>query len=412
MVDVSGRAIGVAASGGHLEPGREEPPLIDSVASISQVDPAEWTQLAGENILANYGLLRLIEETRVSPHPSRYFLARDSKGLAGAVICHVEDRKNADGAVLLGAHRLDRMLFGKLADPARHLHMVSFPCLMCGTQISTAEPILIRKGADAAERKRITRALVDAIESAARREGWAVCFRQVKREGSIIAEVLAERGYLRGFELPTACLELGEEWKSFADYRKHLKESHPSTSDTISKEVKRGKKAGLVMEQIDKPEEVSASLHRLLEEHNIRHNQKPFSVRKEFFDRLKASMGERAVIYTAKIGEQLVGVQVKFQSGEDVIAWMIGIDQEAARTAATYFNLSYNRLIEDAITDGYRRIYYGPLLWEVKARRGCKAVEADFYLRARNGLQKAILRPLLEMRSKRNDALSAEIRQH
>ena len=50
--------------------------------------------------------------------------------------------------MLLGAHRLDRMLFGKLADPARYLRLVSFPCLMCGTQISTGEPVLIRKGAD------------------------------------------------------------------------------------------------------------------------------------------------------------------------------------------------------------------------------------------------------------------------
>jgi predicted N-acyltransferase len=412
MVDVSGHGTGITSPAESIQPGRDESPFIEIVASISEVDPAVWAQLAGENILANYGLLRLVEETRVSPHPSRYFLARDSKGLAGAVICHLEDSKNADGAVLLGAHRLDRMLFGKLADAARHLHMVSFPCLMCGTQISTAEPILIRKSADIPESKRIARALVEAIEATARREGWAVCFRQVKRESSVVAEVLTERGYLRGSEFPTACLELGAEWKSFADYRKHLKESHPSTSDTISKEVKRGKKAGLVMEQLDKPEEVSASLHRLLEEHNVRHNQKPFAVRKEFFDRLKANMGEKAVIYTAKIGEQLVGVQVKFQSGEDVIAWMIGIDQEAARTAATYFNLSYNRLIEDAIAEGYRRIYYGPLLWEVKARRGCKAAEADFYLRARNGLQKAILRPLLDMRSKRNDAISAELRQH
>jgi predicted N-acyltransferase len=412
MVEVNERAIGVPPDKGYIQLRRDEAPIVESIASISEVSPADWDQLAGENILVNYGLLRLIEETRTNPHASRYFLARDSEGIAGAVICHLEDKNNEDGAVLVGAHRLDRMLLGKFGDLARHLGVVTFPVLMCGNQIGPVDPVLVRRDASPTESRRIVEILVKAIERAARAEHWTICFRQVGGEDSPIRQILAERGYLRGSEVPTAYLELPPEWRSIEDYKGYIKKAHPNTARNVTKEMGKAKRMGLSIEVVEKPEEFRRELHELLEAHNLRLNKKPFPVRVDFFDRLKARMGDKAVITTARLNGALCGVQVRFQSGEDVVAWMIGIDESMGHGVAAYFNLNYNFTIETLIATGYRRINYGPLLWDVKERRGCRCLDTDFYLRGRNWLQTEILRPVVRMRMRRNDALSAGIREH
>lgn len=59
------------------------------VESLADVEPSEWNRLAGRRVLASYGWLRTIEETRTSPIPSRYILARNGSGLVGAIVCQI-----------------------------------------------------------------------------------------------------------------------------------------------------------------------------------------------------------------------------------------------------------------------------------------------------------------------------------
>lgn len=391
-----------------LEPG--EHISVEVVNSIAQVNVAEWDGMAGDNVLASYGLLHVLESTRVTAHRSRYFLARGRNGLVGVIASHVDESAYPNGSIPAGGHRVDRMIAGKFATAARYSGVVSLPCLMCGTPIGTDEPISIREGASAEEQKIIATALVEAVEQTARREHWTVCFRQMRRSESALRTVLTERGYLRGAELPTAYLEIGADWTSLLDYRRFVKLTHPSTAKNIPGEINLGKKVGLVIEQLAKPGEKAGILHRLMNEHNLRHNSTPFAFQPTFFEHLETLLGDRAPVYVARIGEQIIGVQVTFRQRNELLAWMVGIDPESGRTAATYFNLGYNRLIERAIADGCRRIYFGPLMWEVKARRGCTSLDMDFFFRTRNPLQKMLLGPLFQVRSKRNDSLSAQLR--
>ena len=383
---------------------------IEELRSIADVDANEWDRMAGESALWSHGLLSTMEETTITGHAARYFLARKNLELAGAIVCHLEESSNGDGAVPVGGHRLDKMMLGKFAKFARYSRIVTFPCLMCGTQLSTRDPLVIRGGTSAAESGRIADALVEAIEQTAQREGWTVCFREVPREGSPLGAALTKRGYLRGAELPTACLELDPEWHSFDSYRQSLKKQHPHTAKTILSEVKRAKKAGLVIERIDDPAPHKEALHRLMEAHNTTHNGKPWPFRAEFFEEFKARMGNRAEIHGAKLDGRWVGVAVNTQGSGDVVGSMIGIDTEANRSAAVYFNLAYNHLIAESIASGRRRIYYGTLLWDLKARRGCGAREADFYLKGKTRLQQALLGPLVRVRSAKHDEISAPLR--
>ena len=383
---------------------------VEQCASIAEVDAAEWDRVAGASVLASHGLLRTIDETNITGHAARYFLARRNMELVGAIVCHIEEDANNDGAIPIGGHRLDRMMLGRLASLGRTSRVVALPCLMCGTQIGTADPLILRRGTGAAESARIAEALLEAIESTARRKGWSVCFRQVKREGSPLAAELTRRGYLRGAELPTACLELDPEWRSFDDYRRHLKKSHPHTAKTILGEVNRKKKVGLTIEHIDDPGPHRETFHRLMQAHNVSHNHKPWPFQAEFFGRLKERLGERAEILGAKVDGRWVGVTINMQGGTEVVASMIGIDCEANRAAAVYFNLAFNHLIEESIATRRHRIYYGPLLWDLKARRGCHPAETDFYLKGQNRLQQTILRPLVHVRTKKHNAISSPLR--
>jgi predicted N-acyltransferase len=227
---------------------------------------------------------------------------------------------------------------------------------------------------------------------------------------SPIVKLLANRGYIRGSELPTACLELDPGWHSFADFRRHLKKSHPQTAKHINGELNRAKRAGLVIERLDEPAPYRERLHRLVDAHYVRLNRQPFPFRAEFFDQLKARLGERAVIYVARIGAELVGVQMELRGGDEVILPMIGINHDSGRAGAAYSNIGYNRPIEDSTAAGHRRIYFGKMVYDVKARRGCCCVETDFYLRAWSGFQEQALRALCVLRSWRNDSMSAALR--
>jgi predicted N-acyltransferase len=282
---------------------------------------------------------------------------------------------------------------------------------VCGTEVGVGEPVLVRASATAEECKHVTATLVRAIEETAREKGWAICFRQVRRVMSPIVEVLTKRGYLRGSELPTACLELDPGWHSFADFRRHLKKAHPRTAKNIKGELNCAKRAGLVIEQLDEPAPYRERLHRLMDAHYVRLNRQPFPFRPEFFDQLKARLGDRAVIYVARIGAELVGAQVELQGGDEVILPMIGINHDSGRAGAVYFNLGYNRPIEDSIAARHRRIYLGKMVYDAKARRGCCCVEIDSYLRVWSGFQERALRALWPLRSWRNDSISAALRQ-
>jgi predicted N-acyltransferase len=302
------------------------------------------------------------------------------------------------------------MLFGRLGKAAQHLHLSVLPCLVCGTEVGIGEPVLVRAGATAEERMQVTATLVRAMEETAREKGWTICFRQVRRVMSPIVEVLTNRGYLCGSELPTACLELDPGWHSFADFRRHLKKAHPRTAKNIRGELNHAKRAGLVIEPLDEPAPYRERLHRLMDMHHVRLNRQPFPFRAEFFDQLKARLGDRAAIYVARIGTELVGVEVELRGGDEAILPMIGINHDAGRAGAAYFNLGYNRTIEDSIAAGHRRIYFGKMLYDAKARRGCCSVETDCYLRVLSRFQDQVLRALWPLRSWRNDSMSAVLR--
>lgn len=377
--------------------------VVEQVESLADVDPAEWDRLGEGRVLASYGWWRTFETTRLSQSPLRYFLVRTADGLVGAACCEIQDRRP-------GVAGIDALLFGRLVGAARLLRLSVSPSLVCGVApIAARAPLLVRGDLPAGERRQVTTDLVHAIETEARTHGRTVCVRGVRREPSAIAGVLAERGYLRSAELPAACLELNPDWHSFDDYRRELKKTHENTEKGIRREMNRGRRAGLVIERLAPPLTCSGRLHALLTSHYLRLNGRPFPYGPGFLDQLTSRLGDRALIYAARIGEELVGVLVAVQDDEDVAIPMIGIDDDAGRKGAAYFNLGYNRPIADAIASGRRRLYLGTLVYDLKGRRGAVRVDSDFHLRVWSSTHAIALRAVLGLRDERVARMSAAL---
>jgi len=375
---------------------------IEEVESLTEVEASEWDRMAGRSVLASYAWLRTLEETCASPAPSRYILARSAAGLVGAVVCQVQGPAG-DG------FNLDDLLFGRFARAARCLRLSALPALVCGTRIGVGEPVLVRGDTPPGERECLTADLVQAVEQTARAGGWTVCFRGVAEARSAIVEVLAKRGYLRTREFPTACLELDPGWRSWADYRRHLRKTHPNTAKNLSSELSLGRRGGLVIEQLDEPARYRERLHRLMDSHYFRLNRKPFPFRPDFFEQLKTRLGGRAVIYVARLEEELIGVLVTLRDDDAVYLPMIGIDRDRGRASAAYFNLFFNRPIQDSLAAGHRRMFFGKLLYDMKARRGCVRLDMDLYLRGRSAIHERVLRPLFVYRSGKIDGMTAAL---
>jgi len=376
---------------------------IEQVKSVVEVGASEWDRLAGRSVLASYGWLRTLEENFASPVSFRYILARGAAGLVGAVVCQVQEDPASDRL------NLDGLLFGRFAKAARRLRLTALPALVCGTGIGVGEPVLVRGDTPAGERERLTADLVQAVEQTARDHGWTVCFRGVVEANTPIVEALAKRGYLRSREFPAACLELAAGWRSFADFRRHLRKTHPRTAKSLSREINLGRRHGLVIEQLEEPARYREHLHRLMNSHSLRLNRKPFPYRPEFFEELKTRLEGRAVIYLARIGEEPIGALVTLRDDDAVYLPMIGIDPDRSRASAAYFNLGYNRPIQDSIAAGHRRMFFGRMLYDVKARRGCGRIELNLYVRGRSLFQELALRPLFASRSRMINYLTAAL---
>jgi predicted ATP-grasp superfamily ATP-dependent carboligase len=358
---------------------------IETVESVTAVDPLEWNGLAPRGLFASHGWLRTLEETYLDAVGYRYVLARRSGELLAALACQRYEPGPAD-----------QFLFGPATPLARGLRLAGGPTLVCGTRIGTAEPVLLKPSLSPAFRAASLEALLRALEEEARRTGSMVLVRHVS-PGSATADSLRRWGFLRTREMPIAYLDLP--WKSFAEFRRHLGREHPSTEKSMRWEINRGRRAGFVIEGLDDPRPWQETLHRLLDAHYRRLNGIAFPFRPTFLARLKAHLGERAVVTVARHQDDILGVTVGLRDGQIMSVPMIGVDPERGRHGALYFNLGINWPIERAIAAGGRRLYLGKMLYDLKIRRGCRLVRTDVYVRGRSRLHQAMLSPLVALRS-------------
>lgn len=341
--------------------------------------------------MAGHGWIRTVESTSLSRQQGRYVVLRDAQGaLVAASPCAL---MHASPQV----ETVDDLVFGRLQPWVSKLGPSLLPAWVCGPPFGYGRHLLIEPEADPARRLLLARLLLDAIESEAWREGRWVAFPHVVDEETELVAELRRRGYLPSTHVPLSYLDIA--WGSFDEYLSHLNTVTRGARKDIRRQINRFYKSGAEIFELGSEPVTNEDLHKVLELNARRHNQKPFGFRASFFSELKANLGDQAKVYVCRNEGCITSVSLMLCANGVAQLPLIGIDHDRAGNNFTYFNLAHYRPIHDAVEAGFRRMYFGRSLYELKARRGCRRIRLTLYLKTNSAIRAAALRPWLAVLS-------------
>jgi len=373
-----GESTGVPATGAR--PGQS----VEVVNSLAGIDPRAWNALAGDNVLTSHGWLRTLHTEALGKIEPRYAIVRDADRLVGATafyLCGPGARHFAP----------DHLMFGR-ARSWLGLAGVSFlPAMMLGPLRSLGKPLLVDETLERGRREQVRGVLLDAVEAAARSEKLALHVPNMPADEEETQSLLRRRGYHRTHQFPISYMDV--EWSSFDDYLDHLKSFSRNMPRNVHKEMRRCRKAGIVLRTIDDPAAHGARIHELADRHFRRLNgiELPYSPR--FFARLHENLGDDLVFYGAFRGGELVGFSLLLRRNDIGYLPILGIDPEKTGGARLYFSICYYGPIADAIARGVKRMYVGKTNYHAKARRGFRTMPVSLYYRAAGRSKHLALRP-------------------
>jgi predicted N-acyltransferase len=327
----------------------------------------------------SHGWLRVIEESFLDPVKHRYFLARADGKLIGCAVGHIHQPSEE-------VFTLDDAVFGRLKQLASHLRLSVLPSLICGPLRTYGQHLGFQEAMDRSKRRIVASALLDALEEEAEKHRVSISFNNVMAQESELMDLLHRRGFSKTVNFPLNCLEI--RWKAPDDYRKFL------AKRKLVREINKNRREGVEIIQLEAVESCNDRLHALLDENYMKYNGKPLPVRQNFVSVCKRYLGFEATVYAAKKNGQLVGTIIMFHRNSVAYVTDVGVDHEATGNDFTYFNLSYYRPISDAIAMGMKRIYYGTMMYSMKADRGCTTTDIFLFHRPRPRFLRKLFKPL------------------
>jgi predicted N-acyltransferase len=372
-----GESAGVPAAG-------ERPGLsVEVVDSLAGIDPRAWDSLAHDNVLTAHAWLRAIHTETLGNIEPRYAIARDGDRVVGGAafyICRPGARHFAP----------DHLMFGRARSRLDRAGVSFLPAMMLGPVRSIGRPLLVDETLDPDRREQIRGRLLDRVEAEARAEKLALHVPNMPADEEATQRLLRRRGYLRTIQFPVSYLDI--EWSSFDGYLDYLKSYSHNMPRNVRKEMRRCRKAGIVVRTIDDPVRHAPRIHELADTHFRKLNGMELPYSSGFFSFLAENLGD-TVFHGAFRGDDLIGFSVLFQRKHIGYLPVLGIDTEKAGGAGLYFSICYYGPIADAIARGVKRMYVGKTNYHAKARRGCRTMPMSLYYRAAGPSRHLALRP-------------------
>jgi predicted N-acyltransferase len=344
--------------------------LPTSFSSLTAIDPQEWDGLAADNAFATHGWLLTVEQCSRARVEPLYFVHRENGTLVSTAVCYVASASD-------DVETLDHMIYGRAATAAHALRLSVMPALVCGPALGYGWHIGLDAALEPVERQRVRAAMIDAMESAARDRGLDLSFVHLMDRERELARQLRERGYLRCANVPVAVLDV--RWATFDAYLDDLPQR---TRSEFRRQMKHNRSAGTSIDIAATTRTYDRRALELFDANQWKHSRLRFIFDERSFGSFDRHMPGRAQLFTATKGDLLTGACLVLKQGADAYAVAVGIDQARAGDDYTYFHLTYNSTIADAIASGVRRIYYGRGLYDVKLRRGCTLENTWLYSRA------------------------------
>lgn len=339
-----------------------------SASHIEDIGREKWDAVAGEEIFANYGWLLTLETAQPRPRAPVYWWIEDEEGIVVAVAARLRSANPPAWNVDQGRYGL----WAHLIRPLRTL-VQRRSTLVCGTQMAQGQPILTRPGLSAEHYQDLATLLLDTIEAHCRTKQWSLVFRGIVEPGEALQQVFKGRRYIVGEECPGTVLDI--HWDSWLGYLKDLKPVHRHNQQRIRQQVNRGRRGGVVIEELEDPAPAEEELYSILAEHHYRKNNEAFIMSPNFTTALKKNLGDRAVILVARKDNRIVGVTIHMRNNSAMHLKFVGIANEMVKSReGLYFNITFNQLIERACAEGFKQLYLGIMTYYPKCCRGARMV--------------------------------------
>ena len=357
---------------------------IERVDRIAEVDRAAWARVTANDVYAQQGWLRVIEDTVAEASRPIYFLAFENGDLQGAAICYRFDRGDLPSS-------LERQLFGRLAVGARRLSGSLSPALYCGPLIGQGRYLLWRRDLPANVVDTLLGALLEEICLFASAERLLLAVGKLPAHETPLIKALTGRRFIRTLNWPVSYIDL--EWPDFDAYVAHLG-GGSSMATKVRREVAGPAKSGLKLEPGAELPHRGAEIYELIRANLDAHSRISIDIAPEFLQQLKAWHAGQSVVSVATSSDgALMGAALLLTAGERAAGPLIGLnDDERNRKAFTYFNLAFYTPVKYCLDHGIKRLELGAGLYGMKRRRGCRELEIALFIKPRTILDRLFWR--------------------
>jgi len=245
--------------------------------------------------------------------------------------------------------------------------------MVCGTLWGYGDHLAVDPEANPQRKQTVMNKLLDVVEGEAHRKGLPINLMDVPEEDLDLAAVLRRRGYSRSRHVPMTFLEL--RWSSFAEYTKYLDDISPNARKDLKWKINKNRKSGTTISVLENVGESAERLHELMTLNYRKYWNLPFCFNKDFFSELQRNLGGNVVLHISHKAGSITGVLLELRYNGMSHIPLVGIDHEKCGNDMTYFVLTYYAPIEEAISAGMTRLYFGPGHYLMKMRLGCRTTD-------------------------------------
>ncbi len=323
----------------------------------------------------------MIEECHRGGLRPVYLTARRGERLAAIAAAH-EYRSTAD------VFTPDHTLLRRFRKPAVAAGLSFLPALVCGPPKAPGRHVRVDATLSAAERERVTEAVVAAIEAEAARRKGNVIWRDLLEDEAPLIGLLRRRGYRIVPTPRVAILDLPP--GGFDGYLARLRTRSRNAACQVRRDLRRLGESGASIRELEDVASRAGDLGALAEKHYRRLNGKAFPYTGDLFEKLVRHQGSAVRAFGAFRGPDMVGFTLLLHGQSTAHSMFGGIDRSLPGSKAAHFPLHFYTPIRVAIEAGLERIDYGKQSLEGKLRRGCRLAPTHLAFRSPSPLRNAL----------------------
>ena len=377
---------------------------ITTYSSIADVNHHDWDLLSRDQVLMHRGWLQTIEQTYLGELSPNYLMLYE-EGCPVVATVYRQINNPEDG------HSFDHFLFGVLHPIFARIGISSLPMIASMSLRGYPVQFLVRPHRDPAKSQARRQAVLDTIHAYSHEVKMPVAFTKVVGDERETIRLLCRNGYTRIIGPPLAYLDIV--WPSFSAYRKDRSSLSRNIRGNINWEINRNRKAGIEIVLLKNLSGYEEALYRLMALNASKYGQTNASYNDRFFYALAANMSHQYRVYAAFKKGTMVGMCLFLTQADVWHALIVGIDHRYEGNDLTYFNITFNRPIQDATNASCKRIYYGNSLYEVKLRRGCHLLPVNTFYKPYCWSRRMAAKPFFFLhRARSRSKRTAIVREH